>query len=334
MNQSPSYPMRFEPIYQYRIWGGRRLAGLLAAPLPGEGPIGEAWLLSDRDDHPSRVANGPLKGQTIQQLLAQYPEEILGKLTGRFPRFPLLLKFLDTRVTLSVQVHPSDEQTDYIPPGESGKTEAWVVLERTPEARIYAGLKPGVTAESLRAALADGSAPDCLASFQPKVGDGILLPAGTVHSLGGLVVFEVQENSDVTFRLYDWDHVDPQTHQPRPLQVEQAMACIDWQQGAITATAPVVEAEKPARRERLFGCEQFRLWRISGESPFTVGADEMPRVLVCIGGHGKLESGTGDFAFHQGDTLLLPAALGTCVCRPDAELIVLEIALPEGSSPQ
>ena len=259
---------------------------------------------------------------------------MLGKLTGRFPRFPLLLKFLDTRVTISVQVHPSDEQTDYIPAGESGKTEAWVVLETAPDARIYAGLKPGVRAESLRAALTGGSAPDCLASFQPKVGDGVLLPAGTVHSLGGLVVFEVQENSDVTFRLYDWDHVDPKTHQPRPLQVEQAMACIDWQQGAITARAPVLEAEKPARRERLFGCEQFRLWRISGKSPFTVGAGEMPRVLVCIGGHGKLESGGADFAFRQGDTLLLPAALGTCVCRPDGELILLEIALPEGSSPQ
>jgi mannose-6-phosphate isomerase len=334
MKQSSLYPMRFEPICQYRIWGGRRLAGLLSTPLPGDGPIGEAWLLSDRDDHPSVVADGPLKGQTIKQLLAQYPEQMLGKLIGRFPRFPLLLKFLDTRVTLSVQVHPSDEQTDYIPAGESGKTEAWVVLEAAHDARIYAGLKPGITAKSLRAALADGSAPECLASFSPQVGDGVLLPAGTVHSLGGLVVFEVQENSDVTFRLYDWDHVDPQTHQPRPLQVEQAMACIDWKQGAITATTPVVEETEPARRERLFGCEQFRLWRISGESPFTVGAEQIPRVLVCVGGQGKLESVGADFAIRRGDTLLLPAAVGTCLFRPDGAAVLLEIALPEGSSPQ
>ncbi len=334
MNRSPLYPLRFDPIYQYRVWGGRRLAGLLSAPLPGEGPIGEAWLLSDRDDHPSRVADGPLKGQTIKQLMSQYPDQMLGKMTGRFPRFPLLLKFLDTRVTLSVQVHPSDEQTDYIPAGESGKTEAWVVLGRASDARVYAGLKPGVTAESLRAALTDGSAPDCLASFEPEVGDGVLLPAGTVHSLGGLVVFEVQENSDVTFRLYDWGHIDPQTHQSRPLQVEQAMACIDWNQGAITATAPVVVEDKPLRRERVFGCPQFALWRISGESPFTVGVADMPRVLVCIGGHGTLESSGADFTFRQGDTLLLPAAVGACLCRPDGAVIVLEIALPEGSSPQ
>ena len=105
------YPLRFEPIYQYRLWGGRRLANLLAAPLPGDGPIGEAWLLSDRDDHPSLVANGPLKGRTLGQLLKQSPEQMLGKLAGRFRRFPLLLKFLDVRSVLSVQVHPSDRQT-------------------------------------------------------------------------------------------------------------------------------------------------------------------------------------------------------------------------------
>src|SRR5208337_5183121 len=93
----PLYPLRFEPIYQYRLWGGRRLAKVLAAPLPGDGPIGEAWLLSDRDDHPSLVADGPLKGRTIRQLLEQYPEQLMGKLARRFPRFPLLLKFLDAR---------------------------------------------------------------------------------------------------------------------------------------------------------------------------------------------------------------------------------------------
>ena len=178
--------------------------------LPGDGPIGEAWLLSDRDDHPSLVANGPLKGQTLGQLLKQSPEQLLGKLAGRFRRFPLLLKFLDVRGTLSVQVHPSDRQTSYIPAGETGKTEAWVVLEAEPESRIYAGLKPGTTADDLRQAIANKTVAEHLACFTPKPGDGVFVPAGTVHSLGDVVVFEVQENSDVTFRLYDWDHVDRQ----------------------------------------------------------------------------------------------------------------------------
>ena len=155
MNPIRFYPLRFEPIYQYRLWGGRRLADLLAAPLPGDGPIGEAWLLSDRDDHSSLVADGPLKGRTLGQLLKESPEQMLGERAGRFRRFPLLLKFLDVRNLLSVQVHPSDRQTDYLPPGETGKTEAWVVLEAGPESRIYAGLKPGTTADGLRRAVAE-----------------------------------------------------------------------------------------------------------------------------------------------------------------------------------
>ena len=109
------YPLRFEPIYQYRLWGSRRLADLLTAPMPGDGPIGEAWLLSDRDDHPSKVAAGPLQGATIRQLLEQAPDRLLGKSAGRFERFPVLLKFLDAHEKLSVQVHPSDGQTEYTP---------------------------------------------------------------------------------------------------------------------------------------------------------------------------------------------------------------------------
>src|ERR1700728_4496658 len=106
MSQPALYPLRFEPIYQYRLWGGRRLANLLSAPLPGDGPIGEAWMLSDRDDHPRRVADGPLKGKTIEQIMKQSPGQLLGELAGHFPRFPLLLKFLDVSKALSVQVHP------------------------------------------------------------------------------------------------------------------------------------------------------------------------------------------------------------------------------------
>jgi len=129
MNRTPLYPLRFEPIYQYRHWGGRRLSDFLSTPLPGDGPIGEAWVLSDRDDHPSFVTDGPLKGKTITELLKQSPEQLMGKLAGTFSRFPLLLKFLDVSKSLSVQVHPSDSNVELIPAGETGKTKAWVVLE-------------------------------------------------------------------------------------------------------------------------------------------------------------------------------------------------------------
>jgi len=329
MNQLPLYPLRFEPIYQYRLWGGRRLAKLLSAPLPGDGPIGEAWLLSDRDDHPSLVADGPLKGKTITQLLKQSPEQLLGKLAEHFPRFPLLLKFLDVCKPLSVQVHPSDARVELLPPGETGKTEAWVVLEADAESRIYAGLKPGTTKDNLRGAIANGKVEGHLAYFTPKTGDGILVRAGTVHSLRDVVVFEVQENSDVTFRLYDWDHVDAKTGQPRPLQIDQAMACIDFAQGAIGPVAPVVEEAKPVRRERLLDCEHFGLWRVRAESPFTIGFEGTPRVLVCIAGDGQLEHDGGNYAVGKGDVLLLPAVVGACVCRPNGAISLLEISLPD-----
>jgi mannose-6-phosphate isomerase len=331
MNQISLYPLTFEPIYQYRPWGGRRLADLLSAPLPGDGPVGEAWVLSDREDHSSLVASGEFKGKTITQLLNQFPEQILGKEAGRFPRFPILLKFLDVRETLSIQVHPSDRQTRYLPEGESGKTEAWVVLAAGPESRVYAGLQPGSTENSLRVAIANGTLAEHLASFAPRPGDGIFVPAGTVHALGGLVVFEVQENSDVTFRLYDWDHVDSVTGRQRPLQVDQALACIDFLQGAVGPVVPVVEETGSVLRERLFQCEQFGLERLRGTSPFPVGALGAPRVLVCLAGEGQLEHHGAQYPFTRGDVLLLPAVIGACICRAHAAVNLLEISLPEGT---
>jgi mannose-6-phosphate isomerase len=329
MTKSPLYPLRFTPIYQSRLWGGRRLANWLKVPLPGDGPFGEAWLLSDRDDHPSRVAEGPLKGRTIAQLMEQSPKLIFGKLAPRFRRFPLLLKFLDVRHMLSVQVHPPDDKADLIPKGETGKTEAWVVLEAEPASRVYAGLKPGTTADDLRT-LSEQTANNYLASFTPQRGQGILIEAGVVHSLGdGVVVFEVQENSDVTFRLYDWDHIDPKTGHRRALQVEKAMACIDLEQGPVHPIAPVVETMQPAMRERLFDGPHFRLWRLQGAAPFAVGAADEPRVLVCLDGIGNIEHNGAKFTMEKGAVVLLPAAVGACRFRPEGPITLLDIAVPD-----
>jgi mannose-6-phosphate isomerase len=323
------YPLRFGPIYEYRPWGGRQLAGLLTDALPGDGPIGEAWALSDRPDYQSLVADGPLKGQAIGQLLAQFPQEMMGLLVPAPARFPLLLKFLDARERLSVQVHPSDGQTAYLPDGDTGKTEAWVVLEAGAASRVYAGLRPGTTAETLRAAIDNGALADHLACFAPKAGDAILLPAGTVHTVGGgAVVFEVSQNSDVTFRLYDWGHVDAGTGQLRELQVDQAIDCADFGQGALGPVVPVVEVTTPVVRERLFGCEHFRLWRSRGRSPFSVGTTGEVRVLVCTEGAGHLEHGGGTYAIGRGDVMLLPAVLGACPFRPSTEVTLLEVGLP------
>jgi mannose-6-phosphate isomerase len=329
VSQTVFYPLRFTPIYQYRLWGGRRLAGLLTAPLP-DGPIGEAWVLSDRDDHASRVAEGPLNRRTLGELLAHFPNQVMGKLAGRFPRFPLLLKFLDAREMLSVQVHPSDAHSDLLPPGETGKTEAWVVLEAGAKSRVYAGLKPGATEGALRQALANGGLEDRLASYVPRPGDAFFLPAGTVHSLGGdIVVFEIQQNSDVTFRLSDWNHVDAKTGKPRALQVDRALACIDFSESAGGPAAPVTEQTIPVVRERLFHCDKFWLWRLRSESPFSVGAAGIPGVLVCIEGAGEVEQGGATYPVAKGDVYLLPAVIGECTFQPRGAVTVLEIAIPE-----
>jgi mannose-6-phosphate isomerase len=330
MSQTLLYPLRFEPIYQYRLWGGRRLADLLSAPLPGSGPIGEAWILSDRQDHASCVANGSLKGRPLGHVLEQFPKQMMGKLAGRFPRFPLLLKFLDACEMLSVQVHPSDAHQDLLPAGETGKTEAWVVLEAGTKSRIYAGLKPGATADEMRLALANGSVADHLTCFTPKRGDSVFIPAGTVHSLGGgVVVFEIQQNSDVTFRLYDWGHVDSKTGVARPLQVDQALACINYSDSAAGLVTPVVEGTTPVECERLFHYEHFWLRRLCGQAPFTVGAADAPRVLVCIQGAGQVEHDGATYAVRKGDVVLLPAVLGACAFRPRGAVTVLEIEIPE-----
>jgi len=208
------------------------LAGLLTAPLPNDGPIGEAWILSDGHDHPSKVANGPLQGQTIRQLMEQSQEQLMGKLAQRFQRFPLLLKFLDAHEMPSVQVHPGCNHAAVLLAGETAKTEAWVVLEAAKESRVYVGLRPGTTADILRQSVTNGTLANQLVSITPKSGEAVFIPAGTVHSLGDdVVVFEVQQNSDTTFRLYDWGHIDAKTGRSRALQVDQALACIDFANG-------------------------------------------------------------------------------------------------------
>jgi len=323
------YPLKFEPIYQYRVWGGRRLAGFLSKPLPAGESVGEAWLLSDREAKSSIVSAGSLKGKSLTELLALYPVELMGELAGKFARFPLLLKFLDAKETLSVQVHPSDRQTKLIPRGESGKTEAWVVLATGPEAKIYAGLKQGTTEPVLRNAVANNTVADYLPSFTPKIGDAVFIQATTVHTLGDVVVFEIQENSDVTFRLYDWDRVDPKTGKPRDLQVDQALASINYSQVPVKPVTPVVEESEPTARERLFACRHFGLWRARGTSTFSVGEAGKPRVLVCTEGTGRLESGGKAFPIVRGDVFLLPAVVGICEFIPTGVATLLDISLPE-----
>lgn len=322
------YPLKFDPIYQYRIWGGRRLEHLLSKPLPKDDSIGEAWILSDRDDHASKVTEGELKGKTVTELMKDYQDEIMGKIANQFDHFPLLLKFLDCNEVLSVQVHPSDDQKEYIPKGDTGKTEAWVVLETNDDSLIYAGLKKGTTKESLLKSIKNKSVSDSVHSFVPKKDDAVFIHSGTVHTLNGPVVFEVQENSDVTFRLYDWDRTDPKTGKPRELQVDKALACVDFDLVDIGPVTPV-KSKQIKNAEKLFDNNHFKLWRIKSESEFTVGFKDEPAILVCIDGKGTMEFKGTEYSIDKGEVMILPAIIGPLDFQPEQEITLLQIAIPD-----
>jgi mannose-6-phosphate isomerase len=230
---------------------------------------------------------------------------------------------------LSVQVHPSDDQTQYIPNGDTGKTEAWVVLESGEKALIYSGLKKGTDEADLRKALNEHKVADYLHSFAPKPGDGVFIHSGTVHTLADVVVFEVQENSDTTYRLYDWDRVDAQTGKPRDLDIDKAIACIDFSLTDIGPVKPKAVETKPALREELFNNEHFILWRTNTDAQFTVGAEDVPRILVCIDGKGDIAFDGTNYGIKKGDVVLLPAELGVMSCLPQGKINLLEIAIPE-----
>lgn len=330
MPDQPLYPLQFAPIFQYRLWGGRALGAFMGCTLPGQGPIGEAWILSDRADCASRITNGALAGQTLGDIMQQRKADILGRHAGRFDRFPLLLKFLDVAKMLSVQVHPRDDQTALIPAGDTGKTEAWVVLRTQPGARIFAGLMPGTTAHDL-AGLTAANAGRALHSFAPQPGQAVLIAAGTVHALGGgVVVFEVQENSDTTFRLFDWDHIDPTTGRRRDLQVDQALASVNFAQGPI---GPVAHDRPVALRQVLLTDPHFQLVRWQGDTGFAVGAPGEPRVLVCAEGRGHVISQGVPTPMQRGDVVLLPASLGRAGFNPDGPATILELAIPDDPNP-
>src|SRR5258708_2161371 len=240
------------------VWGGRRLGEVLNKSLPTTESYGESWEISDHKSHRSAVIEGPLAGRTLRDLMEQDAAGLLGGGEAR-PAFPWLVKFLDACDWLSVQVHPDDEAARRLWPGEGGKTEAWFVLDAAPTARVFAGLLPGVDEARLRAALRDGTVAECLHSFQPRPGDCLFLPAGTVHAVGGGVLMaEVQQASAAAFRLFDWNRRDAHGRS-RTLHIEEALACIDWSAGPVHPIHADGYPDGSDVVQRLVACRYFTL---------------------------------------------------------------------------
>ena len=321
-------PLRFRPYLRPMVWGGRRLATVLNKPLPSDEPYGESWEVSDHPVHRSAVADGPDAGLSLRDLMTERRPALLGPAAERYAVFPWLIKFLDANDWLSVQVHPDERAVRELLPGEGSKTEAWFVLDAAPGSRVYAGLLPGVDRDGLRAALEAGTVAECLHSFTPRPGDCVFLPAGTVHAVGGGVLMaEVQQTSDATFRLFDWNRRDAQGWL-RPLHVQEALACIDWRQGPVRPVR-VAGYREPSGRQRmpLVRCPYFALEYVQDGEPFPCGGEGRLQALVVLRGRGRLKTPAGEDELRVGQTWLLPASIPSGECRPDGSLGALVCSL-------
>jgi mannose-6-phosphate isomerase len=328
MDEPPLYPLRFEPIFKRLIWGGRRLATVLHKPLGEGSDYAESWEISDHRADVSRVADGPLAGTSLRDLIQKRGAGLLGPALGHRDQFPLLVKFIDAHQVLSVQVHPDDERGRRLA-NDNGKTESWVVVHADPGSVIYAGLRPGVSRADLTAALETGQVEPLLHKFEARPGDCILIPAGTVHAIGaGVLLAEIQQMSDATFRLYDWGRVGPDGR-PRPLHIKEALESINFDAGPVDPVPPAVEPIAAGTRERLARCPYFALERLRLRNANPVGSAERFTVLVNLGGSAEIRSKGARYALGFGETRLLPAAIGACELMPvGGECCVLTCVVP------
>jgi mannose-6-phosphate isomerase len=253
---------------------------------------------------------------------------LLGRSAAAYSTFPWLVKFLDAADWLSVQVHPDEEAVRRLWPGEGSKTETWFVLAAEPGSRIYAGLLPGVDEKRLRKALTAGAVAECLHQFEPQPGDSLFLPAGTVHAVGGGVLLaEVQQTSDATFRLFDWNRRDPHG-KSRPLHIEESIQSIHWDQGPVKPVRVAGFPNSPDQRLRLVRCRYFHLDYVQARMPFSCAGENRLEMLIVVNGNGHLAGPQGELELRRGQVCVLPASLPRIELRSDPAVGVLHCTLP------
>jgi mannose-6-phosphate isomerase len=317
-------PLKFIPILKRLRWGGRRLGDLLGKPIGPHTDYAESWEICDHADDCSLVEAGPWRQRELRTLIRELPGEMLGRHSG-LEQFPLLVKFLDAHDCLSVQVHPDDAQASALAPGQRGKTEAWVILRAEPESRIFAGLKPGIDRSTLRKALSEGTVENCLHRLNVNAGDCFFLPAGTVHAVGaGILLAEVQQSSDLTLRLFDWDRVGIDGR-PRSLQVEQALSCIDFSRGPVDKITPRQVSAAGYRAEELVSCPFFTIRRHYVTSPVTIENDDRCHILISLGGQCECRGNDESHALSPGSTVLVPASGLPVQILPQEAAVILEV---------
>ena len=309
-----SGPLLFEPIFMERIWGGQRLESEFGKKLPAQKRIGESWEIVDRPEAQSVVVNGPLRGKTLHDLWTQDRSEIFGNLPDA-SRFPLLVKLLDAHEKLSLQVHPPGKVASKS--GGEPKTEFWYVAAADPGAELYLGFRDSITRDQFEKALRDGTAADHVHKIRVKSGDAVFLPAGRLHALGaGNLLIEIQQNSDTTYRVFDWNRVDDMGKQ-RQLHVDQALQCIDFNDVRSRLLQPEGEL---LLRDNLFEIQKWNL-----DSPREIAPLGQFAIACCLTGSLRC----ADVDLTRGEFFLVPAELDDRQLKPISEgTSLLHITIP------
>ncbi|MDF2725508.1 MAG: mannose-6-phosphate isomerase [Paenibacillus sp.] len=302
------YPLKFQPEMKERVWGGRALSQF-GLTLP-DGPIGEGWMIGDHPNGTTQVVNGELAGSGLDEVREKYGSAFFGAKgsPAQFSRFPLLIKLLDCNDDLSVQVHPSNDYAA-LPAGELGKTEMWYVLAAKPGAKIIYGLKPGVSREALAQSINENRIMDSLQEVEVSAGDSFYIPAGTVHALcAGVLVAEIQQNSDTTYRLYDYDRLGLDG-KPRELHIEHSLNVTAYEGSGATRMKTDIDAANSWLR--LAESPYFIVEKGISDGRWNLSTSlESFTILVVCDGAGTLEWADGSVSLERGNCLLLPANLG------------------------
>lgn len=322
--------LKFEPYFKSVLWGGQRIAEFKGIPSRGD-TIGESWEISPMPGHESKVAEGKFKGQTLNQLTTEFGDDLLGKkINERYGgKFPLLVKYIDSREDLSIQVHPDDKMAlEKHGPDASGKTEMWYSLLPEEGAFLYSGFTRQTTPDEVREKIADNTIMDILAKFFVHPGDVFFLPAGRVHAIGaGNLLVEIQQASDITYRMYDYDRRDLDGN-PRELHIDEAVEAIhydDCPQQATSAFPKNGEFTKIAESE-YFSCH---LRNHEGNASFDLRARDTFTIVMCLRGYLEVETANADdkssATLRQGETLLIPASVPAVTFSGSADLLVVHM---------
>jgi mannose-6-phosphate isomerase len=319
-------PLLSKPIYKQKVWGGRTLSERLGKPIAPGSVIGESWELSGYGDDTSTVADGPLAGRSIAELVSSHADELLGGGVAVDGTLPLLYKFIDAHDNLSVQVHPDDRQAVAHGWGHRGKTECWYIVHADPGAQIIVGLRDGVTLAEVERGIAHNTLGPLLNCIPIAAGDCLFIPAGTVHAiLKGTLVYEVQETSDITLRLYDWGRLE--NGKPRALHVKESLMVIDTSARGPHKVVPAERAaDTPGVRRRLrASCSYFTLedYLFDNAAEVRVPSRGSFQVATVVHGEAHLRCSTGDRAVRLGDTVLIPAVADAITLRATQGAVVL-----------